>query len=191
MEAVKQLCNKCILLENGEIKNIGKTETIIKNYLSKTEDTTSEKWENSGNEFENEYFKPEKFYISREDQEDLFVFIEADIKELNTDLTIGYALYNENNELLYWSYHTDTESSLNKLLNLGKNIIYSKIPIEILNNGKYKIEIIGGIHNKEWIFEPQKGNPTLFIEIKKIFKNNPLWTQKRPGILAPKIIWKK
>ena len=90
-------------------------------------------------------------------------------------------------ELLYWSYQTDDNDIE---LKVGKNIFQSKLPLEILNNGRYIIELIGGIHGKEWFFEPNKGNPTLIVEINKEFNNKPFWINQRPGILAPKISWK-
>lgn len=188
MEAVKKICEKVIWLENGSIKNIDKTETIITEYLQKNNDGVSEKWINKNNTKENVLFQPEVFEIIRENT-DIYVKIEANIKEINKELTVGYALYTENMELLYWSYQTDDEK--NKIeFKIGKNIIQSKLPLEILNNGRYIIELIGGIHGKKWFFEPNKGNPTLIININKEFNNKPFWTQQRPGILAPKISWK-
>lgn len=187
MEAVKKICEKVIWLENGSIKNIDKTETIITEYLQKNNEGVSEKWINKNNTKENIFFQPEIFEIIRKEN-DVYVQIEANIKELNKELTIGYALYTENMELLYWSYQTDDDNKIE--LKLGKNIFQSKLPLEILNNGKYIIELIGGIHGKKWFFEPNKGNPTLIVDINKEFNNKPFWIEQRPGILAPKISWK-
>lgn len=35
MEAIRRLCNKCVLLENGQIKKFGKTDDVINYYLNK------------------------------------------------------------------------------------------------------------------------------------------------------------
>lgn len=189
MDAIRQLCNKCILLEHGKIKDIGKTENVIKNYLSKTKNDTSEKWGNNGNEFENEYFKPEKFYVSKEKDDSLWVNIEATINKLDESLTMGYALYSEDNTLLYWSYQTDSNESDWPKLNTGYNKIKSRLPTEILNSGIYKIELIASLYFKEWIITPNKSNPTIFFNFSKKFNESKYWIQKRPGIITPNNKW--
>ncbi|MCX6754453.1 MAG: ABC transporter ATP-binding protein [Candidatus Nomurabacteria bacterium] len=190
IKAIKQLCNKTIQIGNGQIINFGETENVVEKYLSISNDITLEKWENNKNEFNNDYFKPEKFYISKEKNDELSINLEAIIDKIDNSLTVGYALYSEDNTLLYWSYQIDGDNTDIPKLQIGRNIIKSIIPVEILNNGRYTIELIGGIHNKEWLFEPNKGNPTLTIEIDRKFNTSHLWTKKRPGLLAPTINWK-
>lgn len=189
MSAIRQLCKKCILLEDGKIKYFGETENVIKKYISFSKNKISEKWENSGHEFENDYFKPEKFYISKENDNNLWINIEANIKKIDPSLTIGYALYTEDNNLLYWTYQTDKQEKDWPILKTGKCSIKSKLPLEIMNNGIFKIELIGGLHNREWLFAPNKSNPTITVNILKEFNQSVYWTQKRPGILAPSIKW--
>jgi lipopolysaccharide transport system ATP-binding protein len=185
---IRELCNKTILLENGQIVCFDKTDKVVDLYVRRYVDITSKKWERSEKDnHENKFLRVDIFEII-EKEEDLFVSIEINIKEVSKDLTIGYALYSENEDLLYWSYHTDGNSDTPNI-KIGKNTLKSKIPKDVLNSGKYRIELIGGLHNKEWFFEPNRGNPTLFIKIDKKFEGNPLWTNKRPGLLAPKIKW--
>lgn len=189
MEAIKQLCNKCILLENGKIVELGDTEKVIKRYLSSFNNEELREWVNNGNEFENEYFKPEKFYITGDKKNGLFINIEAEIKKTDSGLTIGYAIYSEENILLYWSYQTDTSRDEWPLIKKGKCFLKSEIPIEILNNGIFRIELLGGLHHKEWIFPPNKFHPMLTINLSRDLSESPYWTEKRPGLLAPKIKW--
>jgi lipopolysaccharide transport system ATP-binding protein len=190
MGSVKQLCNKTILLSNGKIIDFGETENITEKYLSLSKETTSEKWENKGDEFNNEYFKPEKFYISKEKDDSLWVNIEATINKLDESLTVGYALYSEDNTLLYWSYQTDSKELDWPELNIGNNKIKSKLPTEIFNSGIYKIELIASLYFKEWIIPPNKTNPTMFLNFSKKFNESKYWTQKRPGIITPNNQWK-
>ncbi len=189
MGTIRQLCSKTILIENGRITDFGKTEEVIEKYLSNSKNNTLEKWENKGNEFNNEYFKPEKFYVTREDDGTLWINIEALISKTDESLTIGYALYSEDNTLLYWSYQTDSNKKYWPNLNTGKCAIKSKLPIEILNSGIFKIELLGGLHFKEWLFQPNKSNPTIIINYMKKYDESVYWAQKRPGLLAPTIKW--
>lgn len=187
MEAVKKICGKAIWLEKGVVRKFDSTDETIQAYLHQNNSGISKKWVNENNTKENIFFKPEFFEII-ENKNSMQIRIEATIQEINKELTIGYALYTENMELLYWSYQTDSVNQIE--LKIGKNIFQSELPLDILNSGKYIIELIGGIHGKEWFFEPNKGNPTLTLEIDKEFNNKPFWVNRRPGILAPKIPWK-
>jgi lipopolysaccharide transport system ATP-binding protein len=190
MGTVRQLCSKTILMENGKITDFGETEEVIEKYLSNSKDTTLEKWENKGNEFNNEYFKPEKFYISKDTDESLWINLEGTISKVDDSLTIGYAIYSEDNTLLYWSYQTDSNKNNWPNLTVGRCSIKSRLPTEILNSGIFKIELLGGLHFKEWLFPPNKSNPAVVINYTKKYNESVYWTQKRPGILAPTINWK-
>ncbi|MCF7834038.1 MAG: ABC transporter ATP-binding protein [Candidatus Pacebacteria bacterium] len=189
MGAVKQLCNKTILVQDGKIIDFGETEKIIEKYLSISKENSSEKWENKGDEFNNDYFKPEKFYISKDTDENMWINIEATIKKIDDSLTIGYALYSEDNILLYWSYQTDTKKADWPKLKIGVNLIKSKLPTDILNSGIFYIKMIGGLHKTMWIFSPNKPSPTITLNLEKNFTQSAYWTQKRIGILAPAINW--
>ncbi len=191
MEAVRQLCGKTVLLEKSRVIDFDETEKVIEKYLSSSKAAKSERWENKGTEFENDYFKPEKFYISREKDGGLWINMELTIKKIDPELTIGYALYTyEENNLLYWSYQTDTPEKDRPILKLGKCSIKSRLPAKILNSGIFKIEMIGGLHNKKWLLPPEKPNPTIIIDFAQEFSKSAYWTHKRPGILAPVINWK-
>lgn len=189
MGAIRQLCSKTIWIDEGKIKSIGETEDVIEQYLSTSKEVTTEKWENGGSEFENDYFKPERFYLSKERDGTVWVNIEASITRLDPALTVGYALYAEGNELLYWSYQTDTPQRDWPVLKPGKCSMRSRVPTEILNSGIFKIEMLGGLHNREWLFAPGKLNPIITMNFTKEFDESIYWVQKRPGLLAPTIKW--
>ncbi len=189
MQAIRQLCTRTLLIKNGSIIDFGKTEDVLKKYLSTEEEGGLLQWENTGNDFMNDYFFPQKLYLSTEHNGDIYVNIDALIKTRDESLTIGYALYSEDNTLLYWTYQTDTQKKNRPLLKEGFSSLRSKIPTEILNSGLFRIELLGGLHFKEWIFSPDKANPSIIFQYQKKYEESEYWTQKRPGLLAPTIIW--
>jgi len=189
MEAIKRLCNKCVLLENGQIKKFGKTDEVIEKYKNKINKNNNNYWENSKDSYKNDYFSPKKMYITSDTKGNKYLNIESEIKKIDNHLTIGYALYSEDGILLYWTYQTDSKKDTWPKLALGHSHIKSRIPQEILNNQSYIIELIGGLHYKEWLFEPNKNNPKITLEISKKLSDSPYWTEKRPGIIAPSIKW--
>ena len=69
-------------------------------------------------------------------------------------LTFGYALYSENDTLIFWSYQTDMAPEKWIKITPGLWSFRSRIPSQILNEGNYKIKLIASIHFKEWILDP-------------------------------------
>ena len=74
-------------------------------------------------------------------------------------------------------------------LKKGNNILRSKIPVNLLNEGYYRIELIGGLHFRKWLFEPLVNSPSVNLIIQGGLSQSPLWIQKRPGMIAPILAW--
>lgn len=187
MDAIRRLCTKTILLEKGRVVAYGDTDTVIEQYTQRTTSDGSHRWVRDTEVDRETPLVPEVFEVVHENGAHT-VRIQATLHEPLEDLTLGYALYTENGELLYWSYQTDSDPSLT--LKQGHNTLTSTIPADLLNNGTYTLELIGGIHGKKWFFEPGKGNPTIVYTLTRSFGDHPYWNQRRPGILAPQIPWK-
>lgn len=201
MNAVEQLCSSCIMFENGKLKSFsGNVGDIIRSYLFGIEDDIkSSIWSNSMDEFSNPWFKPLKFYIGDEkgnevampvrNDSEIWVYIDGEIKELDPALQIGYAIYNEEGVLLYWSCHTDAqENSWPKLIK-GINHFKSKIPARLLNQGTYRVEIINALYYRQWLCEPGVKSPSIYLNIQGGLSNSPYWMVKRPGTIAPLLEW--
>jgi lipopolysaccharide transport system ATP-binding protein len=58
-----------------------------------------------------------------------------------------------------------------------------------LNEGTYRLELIGGLHHRQWFFEPGKSAPQIILNIQGGLSDSPLWTVKRPGLFAPVLPW--
>ncbi|HOS82942.1 MAG TPA: ABC transporter ATP-binding protein [Methanolinea sp.] len=201
MNAVEQLCNKCIFLDKGRIiYNSSNVKNIINKYLF-YEDFKMDnfQWINSNNEFENPFFKPYKFFIGHSNGqkienpisncEDIWVFIEGTIEKIDPALQIGYAIFNEDGILLYWSCFTDNNETEWIKLSKGKVILKTKIPKRFLNQGSYRIEMIVALYFKEWICQPGINAPAIHLNIQGGLSDSPYWLHKRPGVLAPIMEW--
>ncbi len=200
MAAIEQLCSRCIHIENGQIKKDSTdVSKVIKEYLQGGSSTNESIWSNIKNEFENDLFVPTKIYLTDVDgqtrtssirnDEEITLCIEAKTKTNDPSLTIGYALYSEDNQLLYRTYQTDTAQSKWPQIPVGNFVLKSKIPSHLLNEGNYRIELIGGLHNISWLFEPNKGGPSIYFSIQGGLSKSAYWTNRRPGLLAPIIDW--
>ncbi|BAI62007.1 ABC transporter ATP binding protein [Methanocella paludicola SANAE] len=199
MEAIERLCSRVIQLDKGKIvQNSNSVNSVIHNYLYANYEERSFEWINSRNEFNSHWLVPRKFYLSNKNNikqgiftnnSEIWINIELEIKELDSALTIGYAIYDESGNLLYWSYHTDVTKNKWPDLKLGMITLRSMIPKRLLNEGIYKIELIGSLHFREWLLQPIINAPSIYLTIQGELSDSPLWMVKRPGILAPVIDW--
>jgi lipopolysaccharide transport system ATP-binding protein len=202
VNAIERLCKSALLLEKGVVKTFSQdTQLVIKDYIfGQKKDSLSSEWINpTGNEFNNRWFKPTRFFISDAygnachmpltNNSEMWIQLEGEIQELDSALTIGYAIYSEEGSLLYWSYQTDSSKEQWPIFRKGFCILRSKIPKRFLNEGIYKLELAGGLHFREWLFDPGNKSPCIYLTIQGGLSDSPLWIAKRPGILAPLILW--
>ena len=203
MNAVEQLCSRVIQLEGGRLKTDSTDiRSVIRDYLFGNEDeeiAARSQWTRTDGKFDNEWFSPERFHIGDingaplpvpiSNDSEMWIHIEAKAGQLDPSLTIGYAVFSEGGDLLYWSYQTDTSPEQWPVIETGTVKLRARIPSRLLNEGVYRIELIGGLHHREWLFEPGKSAPQIFLNIQGGLSDSPLWTVKRPGLFAPVIPW--
>lgn len=202
MGAIMQLCNSGILLTDGHLTDYDNNiNNIIKKYLFNPGDKDNSEWINQKEYlYKNEWFQPIRFCITNANgnnlsmpvtnNDDIWIQLEGKVKHIDPALTIGYAIYNEEGLLLYWSYHTDGEEQTWPKLTHGYNILRSKLPERFLNEGTYRLELIGGLHCRKWLCEPGANAPSINLTIQGNLSDSPLWMNKRPGIIAPLMEWR-
>lgn len=202
MNSIERLCKSIILLKSGKViiasDNVSE---VVKSYLvGDRSDQQASFWALDHENYNNLWFTPQKFFVCdsrgeikdqpiKNDDPDVWIQIEGIVQQPDPSLTIGCAVYNENGEALFWSYQTDQPEENWPMLKIGKNTLRCNFPPHLLNEGTYRIEFLGSLHFRQWIFRPGKNNPSIVIEIRGGLSNSPLWIAKRPGLLAPIIEW--
>jgi lipopolysaccharide transport system ATP-binding protein len=201
MNAIEQLCTHCIHLDKGKVKNItSDVRSAVIDYLfGKVSNDTICSWQNSGFEHDTKAFRPISLRLvdSHENpiesaipnNEVVWVEIQGELKIDDPAFTIGYAIFSEDGNLLYWSYQTDTPELDWPKLERGFFTIRSQIPPRFLNEGVYRIELIASFYFREWLLEPGRNAPSVFLTIQGGLSDSPMWIMKRPGLLAPIIQW--
>lgn len=199
MQAVSSLVNKCVLIKSGRIEMVSNdVSAVIRNYMqSSFKENAGADWKRQEKEYRNDLFSPERLFISDANgnpinglvsqKSECFVNIIGEAEETNKRITIGYALYAEDGSLLYWSYHTDGADVNN--LKKGSAHMKSRLPTELLNDGKYTIRLIGGLHNEIWLFEPDSDVPEIYFDFSRT-RDVYMRDKKRPGLLDPTYKWK-
>jgi len=199
MNSIKRLCSTAILLTDGEIEHEGSAESTIHKYLNKSSNQNTI-WENDNYYNLCTYLKPLKLYVrdrygniiqeSVSKNDPLTIVFEFDVQIKQKDLTIGVSVFDENNQHLFRTLHTDTKENINEEIKVGNNIITCELPKDILNEGTYLIKLDGGIYKQSWDFNPFTDDDiSIKIEVNGDFIVSKYWQNKRAGILAPQIQW--
>jgi len=201
MNAVEQLCTKCILLEKGRMAMYDTdVRKVIKDYLSGSgRDGAASSWVNHGGEYRNPYFIPHSLSITdsfgvpltmpvRNDAE-MWVQVQGEVHQSDPGLKLGYAIYSEEGFPLYWSMHTDRPEEEWPRLAEGEWALRGRIPKRLLNEGTYRIELMGKLHGRQWLVEPGVRSPDVTLVVGGGLSNSPYWTERRPGVVAPVIAW--
>jgi len=200
MNAVESLCNRIAHFGQGKLLTItDDLRSVITAYLPPSVISCGIEWQNSDNEYSNPWFQPSRFYLGDEkgnvakmpvrNDQPVYVWIEGKVEKEEIALNIGYALYDESGSLLYWSAHTDLHEDSWPRLTFGRNILKSQIPQRFLNQGKYRIELLIALYQREWMSEPGANAPAIELVIQGGLSDSPYWMERRPGVLAPVCDW--
>lgn len=202
MNAIEQLCNKAIFLEKGSIAyERDNVNEVIHKYMDFNKgDIERSEWANVEDKYTNSNFKPKFFSVqdcknkvitkAMQNDEEINIVIEGEVEEFDKALQVGYALYNEDNQLLYWSVFNDSAEENWPEVKYGMNKFVSQLPKRFLNQGMYRVELIVALYYRCWIIEPQVNSPSIFFTIQGGLSDSPYWMVRRPGILAPDFKWR-
>jgi len=200
MGMIERLCTACVLLEKGHVRKMGRdVRGIIGEYLN-MQTRAGGSWVNPDTDFDNEYFLPLSLSaVNKQTGEiqksfradaEITLRVEVNVQKADPLLNMAYALYDERQTLLYWSSMEDQKKEKWPELKQWRNIFETHIPPHLLNEGMYRIELLGWLHMHKWLIQP--GNaPSINIIVQGGLSDSPHWTEKRPGILGPLIPWEK
>lgn len=204
LAVVQSICNSGLLLNAGKsdgVVPIGLALEKYKNMLVDASDSATQ-WVNSDPEkaFVHEIITPLEFSFSDEENnyvaaslnylDTIHLNVVVEVHQPSEELTIGYALYDSNDNLLYWSFNVDVDYDINSKLRIGINSLNSILPLDVLNEGQYKIKLLLGLYNRQWIIGPDDDGPTLSFSVEGALSVSPYWIMKRPGFIAPRINWR-
>lgn len=198
--AVEQLCTEALLLEGGRVAAHSRDVAgVVHAYLGNEGNDKVSEWRNSGTEFPDYRFTPQRFALTDKDgvvlkravrwDETVFVEIEGDIPDHDPKLCVGYAVHAETGELLYWSEHTDAPMAEWPMLTQGRNALRAEMPRALLNEGSYRISLMAGYSVGDWIVHPGAGGPALALHVHGGFDTSPRWASRRAGLIAPLARW--
>ncbi len=199
MNIIRQLCNRGIYLRDGTIyKDSYDIDAVVAEYMSIESDARTY-WDADEDSYDAKdfIFKPKKLYLSIDSQiikrpiagdEDVEVNINFEMMEVEKALSVGYALFDSMGALLYWTYTTDASGERVQIVK-GKNTLSSKLPVNFLNDGDYRLVMIAGVQNDRPIYKLDTSPIGITISIQGHRDRSNFWTNRRHSIVAPVINW--
>ncbi len=202
MAAVEKICNTAVILQNGEIKEFGKSvDKIVRSYLSNAITNDNPSWDSSaGSAYPSPYFSPVKLFLAngagdlktspiKNDDDDVWIQVIGNIEQIDPAFNVGVAIFTENYELLFWSYQTDQAESKWPELKKGTNALSCHLPQHLFNEGTYHVKLIAGLHYRLWTFSPEGNGPSFSFTVSGGLSDSSMWFSRRPGLLAPVLSW--
>jgi lipopolysaccharide transport system ATP-binding protein len=202
MNAVERLCQRVVCLEHARV--IGVFDTAregIRTYLKATGSGTTENvWNNLRGEYQNDYFVPNRLEVSSigpdsrpgepfSNSSSIEVQVTGIVLQSDPALNVGFGVYNENDELLFWTFSTDESEERRPKLDTGPLRLRTIVPRRLLNEGAYRVELLASLHCRDWLLEPRRNVPSVTFVIQGGLSDSSFFDVKRPGILAPVLSW--
>ncbi|MCD9575263.1 ABC transporter ATP-binding protein [Flavobacterium soyae] len=190
MAAVKSLCHRGIVLENGKVKFDGNIEHAVSYYLSGDSEIVNQKI--FGSDHETEEFKLEKISINSQGKTIYDPLSENNVIELNTTIILKnqlnknyhltYHLYNEMGEALFSFSNGNEEYALN----YGKNELVCIFPASFFQSGQYFLSLFFVKDRREAIFIE---NDIMSFTIVDGSRDLGVYMGREPGYIKPKFEW--
>ncbi len=142
MASINALCTSAIFMENGTIKEMGDTGSIIKRYLTDSSINSNERTF----DYEHEFFELKKIKVSNTNKLDSEIYRDQEIifkfnfnnKSYNGNTYFNLKFKNEIGDY----FLVTTSSQANVKLELGLHEISMVIPNGFFNDGSYILELI-------------------------------------------------
>jgi lipopolysaccharide transport system ATP-binding protein len=144
IQAIKQICNKSILLENGRLKKNGETNSVIDVYYN---DSKNKIYNICNDIFECQYLSINKVEIASNSaqiytnsQITIKIYLESKEEALKSGITL---ILKDQYDTIVCSSINNNDLSFKQLRNKGEKFeLHCEIPKNLMNNLVYKISLI-------------------------------------------------
>lgn len=203
MSAIQNLCNKAILLKGGKVNYIGTAVDAVKKYVMETDYRAAKEkleWVPPKKNYPYpEVVKIKRFYIVDDsgtissgklcNSKTYEAIIEADLIQSNASLVFSIFFYDDMKNLIFFSDMCDTGMIDFSQIKPGQIKLSVSIPVEILANRTYEIELVCCLHMVGWVLSPHNES-SLRINFFRDVDTNTYFNSAARGLIAPVLAWK-
>lgn len=204
MGVVEKLCDSILWLDKGKVKSLSdNVPGTISSYLdSGGSEDLGVPWTVTDERFKSHLFSPlefsflsdysqpvsEGFLFPVDGSRPLSVIIKGDIEKYDKRLQLGYALINSSGRIVYWTTNQNGQSD-SLILKAGAVSVTTEIPLELLNDGVYRCEMVAFTDKQSWICRPSFSAPSISFSINRGLFLSPLFDDPRPGVIVAGNPW--
>jgi lipopolysaccharide transport system ATP-binding protein len=197
MQIVRRLCQRAMLLESGQLTAEGAVEGVVRGYLASIdpEDAGRRVWgpdDPLGDtaltmveaRMSDENDEPQTTFFS---SKPIFVTLEFDLESVHSALNISIEVATVDGIVLFHSSFRDMPEGHAPRLVAGRNALRCAIPTELLNSGRYVVNLRAGLHGVRWIVY---ADAVLHFDV-LVDHGDSLFLvgSARPGVIAPAVEW--
>ncbi len=161
MNIVRRLCSRGMLLDAGSLMCVDGINEVITRYLTSIEPDEGGRrsWDATRRPGDGA-FSLSEIRLTAEDSEPrttfftskpIYVTLEFDIEELNPALNIAIEVASGDGTVAFFTSFRDMPEGAVPTLERGQNALRCEIPAELLNAGRYAINVRVGHHGVRWI----------------------------------------
>jgi lipopolysaccharide transport system ATP-binding protein len=184
LKSIQKLCTTAFVLKNGFIEFEGNVNMAILSYKGCHHFNQKKIWYSNEKEM-----KPAKeFHVLKfalldnskilnhnvKDSDDIYVLIEFESNKIVKNLTMGISVFDEMDNYVYRSLHTDIDSEIYRKQKVGINQLQAKLETKCLKAGTYRVVLDISYHNEKWVINP-------FEEVDRIL----IFTKEYNQMLSP------
>ena len=191
MAAIRALCNRCLLLEHGELALQDETAVVVNKYLGgRADNKNCQEWESPDDAPGNEHVRLKKISASPLSDEvvmsiDTGVKINALFYNLKDNANIDFTIYLVNNEGTML-FESGCIISQNRDSRRGLYHVEGFIPPHLLNAGNYKINILFGLDQRYPIY---RLDDALSFDLENTATGRGSNMSRAPGVIRPMLQW--
>lgn len=197
MSAIANLCQRCVMLEGGQLAEVGPTDHIIRRYL-KTQGSTEISGEHVYPDDEQPGSEGVRLVSMRvlddqgqitgtPDRREAFdVQMVYDVDQPTTDLTAGMTVMDHDARLVFVSLSSDPSGKTATTWQPGRHTITCRVPGEMLNANRYSLGAWVGKMNVRALVCVRHVLP---IELSNVGEDDTDLFHQRDGAVAPRLDW--
>jgi len=196
MAAINRLCKQCLLLEEGQVRMIGTTESVIPSYLSQGESISGLAQLRAGNKDSviiheigiiNSWGK---FSANVEVNKDFFIWVKCTIKKKLRMAQICIAVLSTDGNTVFVTTHIDSEKCKDYTLSPKTYQARVRVPGNFLNVGTYSINVrILGQLNGEMRCSHAVAFMALTFRVEETGSVASKLFDRRRGVVTPILDW--
>ena len=194
MGAISQLCQRCILLEKGEVKEIGETGKVISSYLNNQKNLKHiMRWSDQEAPRNNSIILRQIKLLNVASQPlsrlSAGEGFEAEIEyEVSSGVSAGFVIgfWNDLSELIFISINNTEENFYNKTMTPGIYKTSCQIPTNLFNQGLFSVSLTFFENN---FLNPVSLNNIIMFEVGDGPIGRGDYSGDYPGVFRPRLNW--